>query len=163
MGRAVGSASLLFTGVTRLPLAAAWDRIAPRWFTRLDPVHKTPVNSILFVAVLVVAFTFFSLLGVGDQESSQLLAATTVVHYAIAYSALFALPLVGSLRRKLPVWVRAVSVAGLLSSLVALGISVYPVVDVVSRAVFAAKIAGVVVVTNLLGVLLYRARTIVNE
>jgi hypothetical protein len=39
-----------------------------------------------------------------------------------------------------------------------LGISVAPVVDVVSRPVYAAKIVGVVMVTNLLGVLLYRAR-----
>jgi glutamate:GABA antiporter len=158
MGRAVASASLLFTGVTRLPLTAAWDKIAPPWFTRLDPVHRTPVNSIRFVAVLVAGFIVFSLVGVGDQESSQLLAATSVVHYSIAYAALFALPLAGALRREIPAWVKAASAAGLLSSLIALGIAVYPVVDVVSRVGFAAKIAGVVVVTNLLGMLLYRAR-----
>src|SRR5262249_47389443 len=99
-----------------------------------------------------------SLVGVGDQESSQLLAATSVVHYAIAYAALFALPLAGALRHQIPAWVKVASAAGLFSSLVALGISVYPVVDVVSRVAFAAKIAGVVMVTNLLGLLLYRAR-----
>jgi hypothetical protein len=41
---------------------------------------------------------------------------------------------------------------------VALAISIYPVVDVVSHTVYAIKIASVVVVTNLLGVFLYRAR-----
>ncbi len=159
LARAVASASLLFTGVTRLPLTAAWDNIAPRWFTRLDARRGTPVNSILFVAVLVMGFILFSLTGVGEQEASQLLSAASVVHYAIAYVALFALPLVGGLRDQLPAWLKVVSVAGLGSSLVSLGISVYPVVDVVSRGAFAAKVAGVVVATNMLGVMLYRART----
>ena len=158
LARAVSSASLLFTGVTRLPLTAAWDNIAPRWFTRLDPKRRTPVNSILFVAGLVMAFIAFSLMGVGDQESSQLLTAASVVHYAIAYAALFALPLFGALSRQLPVWLKVASAAGLFSSLVALAISIYPVVDVVSHTVYAIKIASVVVVTNLLGVFLYRAR-----
>jgi amino acid transporter len=159
LARAVASASLLFTGVTRLPLTAAWDNIAPRWFTRLDPRRGTPVNSILFVAALVMGFIVFSLAGVGDQEASQLLVAASVVHYAIAYAALFALPLIGGLRDRLPRWLKLAGLAGLGSSLVSLAISVYPVVDVVSRGAYAARVAGVVVVTNMLGVLLYRART----
>jgi amino acid transporter len=159
LARAVASASLLFTGVTRLPLTAAWDNVAPAWFTRLHPRRGTPVNSILFVAALVMAFIVFSLMGVGEQESSQLLVAASVVHYSIAYAALFALPLYGALRTRVPGWLKLVSLAGLGSSLVSLGISVYPVVDVVSRSAYAAKITGVVVVTNMLGVLLYRART----
>jgi amino acid transporter len=158
LARAVASASLLFTGVTRLPLTAAWDNIAPQWFTRLHPRRATPVNSIFFVAALVMGFIVFSLLGVGEQEASQLLVASSVVHYAIAYAALFLLPLVGGLRAQLPLWLKVVSVAGLASSLVSLLISVYPVVDVVSRGAYAAKVTGVVLVTNMLGVMLYRAR-----
>ncbi len=158
LARAVAGGSLLFTGVTRLPLTAAWDQIAPRWFLRLDPRRGTPVNSIRFVAVLVMGFIVFSLVGTGDQEASQLLVAASVVHYAIAYAAIFALPLIGGLRPRLPRWLRPVAAAGLGSSLVSLAIAIYPVVDVVSRAEYAAKITAVVVVTNMLGVLLYRAR-----
>jgi amino acid transporter len=160
LARAVASASLLFTGVTRLPLTAAWDNVAPRWFTKLSRVNKTPVNSILFVAGLVMAFILFSLVGVGDQESSQLLTEATVAHYAIAYIALFAIPIFGAreLRGRLPAWLKVAAGAGMFSSFVGLAISVYPVVAVVSRTVFAAKIMGLVLVTNLLGVLLYRAR-----
>lgn len=156
LARAVASASLLFTGVTRLPLTAAWDHVAPRWLMKLDPKRRTPVNSILFVAALVMAFIVLSLLGVGEQESSQLLVAASVVHYAIAYAALFALPLFGALAGRFPRWLNVAAVAGLLSSLIALGISVYPVVEVVSRTAYAAKIASVVVLTNLLGLALYR-------
>jgi amino acid transporter len=162
LARAVASASLLFTGVTRLPLTAAWDNIAPSWFTRLHPKRATPVNSIFFVAALVMGFIVFSILGVGEQEASQLLVAASVVHYAIAYAALFALPLVGGWRAQLPLWLKVVSVAGLVSSLVALLISVYPIVDVVSRGAYAAKVTGIVLVTNMLGVMLYRARNAIR-
>ena len=157
LARAVASGSLLFTGVTRLPMTAAWDGAAPAWFTRLHPRHATPVNAILFVAALVMAFIVFSLVGVGDQESSQLLVAASVVHYSIAYAALFTLPLFGGWSARVPSWLKPVSLAGLGASLVSLLISVYPVVDVVSRGAYAIKVTVVVVVTNMLGVLLYRA------
>jgi amino acid transporter len=159
VARAIAASSLLFTGVTRLPMTAAWDHVAPQWFTRLHPVRRTPVNSIIFVAVLVMALTVLSLMGVQEQEASQLLGNASIVHYAVAYAALFALPLFGTknLRSSLPGWLKIASAAGLLSSLIALLISVYPVVDVVSKAEYAAKISGVVVVSNMLGVLIYRA------
>jgi amino acid transporter len=158
MARAVASASLIFTGLTRLPMTAGWDNLAPRWFTRLHPRHRTPVNSIFFVAALVMGLILLSLLGVREQEASQLLATASIVHYAIVYVALFALPLFGSaaLRRQLPAWLKAASIAGLSASLVALFISAYPVVDVVSRTAFAAKICAVVVISNMGGVLIYR-------
>lgn len=159
MMRAVASASLIFTGITRLPMTAGWDNLAPRWFARLHPRWKTPVNSILFVAALVMALIFLSMLGVREQEASQLLAASSIAHYAIAYVALFALPLLGNraLRNALPAWVKLLSLAGLGSSLVSLVIAVYPIVDVTSRWAYAAKIFAVVLVANLVGVLVYRA------
>ena len=161
LARAVAAASLLFTGVTRLPMAAAWDRVAPQWFTRLDPVRRTPVNSILFVAGLVMALIVLSLVGVQEQESSQLLTNASIVHYAVAYIALFALPLFGAraLREKLPAWLKVVSSAGMTACVVSLLIAVYPVVEVVSRTSYAGKITAVMVISNMVGVLIYRAGT----
>jgi amino acid transporter len=158
LARAVASASLIFTGLTRLPLATGWDNLIPRWFTKLDERRRTPVNSIYFVAALVMGLILLSLLGVREQEASQLLTLASIVHYAIAYVALFALPLFGraALRRQLPRWLKVAAAAGMASSLVALLISVYPVVDVVSRLAFAGKICAVVVVSNMAGVLIYR-------
>jgi glutamate:GABA antiporter len=159
MMRAVASASLIFTGITRLPMTAGWDNLVPRWFARLHPRRQTPVNSIFFVAALVMGLIFLSMLGVHEQEASQLLTAASIVHYAIAYVALFALPLLGSraLRSALPGWVKVAALAGLISSVVALVIAVYPIVDVTSRGAYAAKICAVVVVSNLLGVMVYWA------
>jgi amino acid transporter len=159
IARAIASASLIFTGLTRLPMTAGWDHLAPAWFSRLDPVRRTPTNSILFVAGLVVVLILLSILGVREQEANQVLAMSSTVHYAIAYISLFALPLIGSreLRGMLPTWLKIAALAGLLSSVVSLLIAAYPIVDVVSRQAFAAKICGVVVISNMAGVLLYRA------
>jgi amino acid transporter len=158
LARAVAGASLIFTGLTRLPMATGWDNLVPRWFTRLDARRRTPVNSIYFVAALVMGLILLSLLGVREQEASQLLTLASIVHYAIAYVALFALPIFGraALRRRLPAWLKVAAGAGMASSTVALLISVYPVVDVVSRAAFAGKICAVVAVSNMLGVMVYR-------
>jgi hypothetical protein len=98
-----------------------------------------------------------SMLGVREQEASQLLSNASVVHYAIAYVALFALPLVGALRPRVPGWLKVAAAAGLFASLVSLLIAVYPIVDVVSKEAYATKIASVVLLTNAAGVLIYRA------
>jgi amino acid transporter len=159
MLRAVASSSLIFTGLTRLPMAAGWDHLVPGWFTKLHKRWRTPVNSILFVAVLVMLLILLSMMGVREQEANQLLSGASIVHYAIAYVALFALPLFGrGLRRRLPAWLKVACVGGLASSLVALFIGVYPIVDVVSPGAYAAKIGGVVVCSNFVGYLIYRLR-----
>lgn len=44
----------------------------------------------------------------------------------------------------------------LASSVVSLAITVYPIVDVVRRATYAARVAAVVVIANLAGVWIYR-------
>jgi amino acid transporter len=161
LARAVASASLIFTGLTRLPMTAGWDHLLPAWFTRLHAGWKTPVNSILFMTVLLALLLLLSMLGVRAQETMQLLVNASNVHYGIAYVALFALPLFGTagFRSGMPVWLRLVSVAGLISSLVAVLIAIYPIIGVSSRLSYASKIAGTVIVSNLAGVIVYRAKS----
>ena len=157
IARAIASSSLIFTGLTRLPMTAGWDNLVPPWFARLHPRYRTPVNSILFVATVILLLIFLSMVGVREQEASQLLVNASIVHYAIAYVGLFALPLVGALRLRVPAWLKVAAAAGLGSSAVSLLISVYPIVDVASRNAYAAKISGVVVLSNAAGILIYRA------
>ena len=158
IARAIAGASLIFTGLTRLPMTAGWDNLLPPWFSRLHPRRRTPVNSILFVGALVMLLVLMSMLGVREQEANQLLVMASDVHYAIAYIALFALPVIGAraLRARLPGWLKLVSGAGLAASLVSLFIGVYPIVDVVSRQSYAAKICAVVAISNMIGVMVYR-------
>jgi amino acid transporter len=159
--RAVSASSLIFTGLTRLPVTAGWDHLLPAWFTRLDPRRRTPVNSILFVMLLAMVLIFLSMFGVREQEALQLLNSASNVHYGIAYVALFAIPLFGSarLRHRLPKWLGLPAAAGLLSSAIAVLITVYPIVDVVSNLEYAGKIIGVVLLSNLIGVLIYATRS----
>lgn len=161
LGRAVANASLIFTGLTRLPMTAGWDHLLPAWFTALHPRWKTPVNSILFIALLLLVMLLLGMLGVrGEQETMQLLVNASNVHYGLAYAALFALPLFGiaKFRRSVPLWLKIASVAGFATSLIAVSISVYPIVAVSDRAAYAAKISGAVLLSNLIGILIYRSR-----
>lgn len=157
LARAIAAASLIFTGLTRLPMAAGWDHLLPGWFTRLHPRWKTPVNSIVFVAAVVIALLILSMLGVHEQEAMQLLQNASTAHYGITYIALFALPLWGlaKVRRGLPLWVKVASAAGFASSCIAVLIAVYPIINVSNRLSYASKISVTVAVSNLLGVWIY--------
>ncbi len=156
-GRSVGAASLIFTGLTRLPMAAGWDHLLPPWFTRLHPRTRMPVNSIMFVALLAMVLVVLSMLGVHEQEAMQLLSNASTVHYGLAYVGLFAIPLFGAvrIRRHLPAWLKVAAALGLVSSIVAVLIATYPIIDVSSRASYAAKIGGTVLLSNAIGLLVY--------
>jgi glutamate:GABA antiporter len=153
--RAVAAASLIFTGLTRLPMTAGWDHLLPSWFNALHPRWKTPVNSILFVAVLVMVLVILSTAGVHEQEAMQLLQNATTAHYAITYVILFAIPLFAGQKFSCPPWLRFLSVGGLISSLIAVFIAVYPVITVSSPVAYACKIAGVVLASNGLAIFVY--------
>ena len=85
----------------------------------------------------------------------QLLQNATTAHYAISYVILFAIPLFASHKFSLPSWLRLISIGGSVSSLIALFIAVYPVIDVSNPVTYASKIAGVVLISNGLAFLVY--------
>jgi amino acid transporter len=153
--RAMAAASLIFTGLTRLPMTAGWDHLLPSWFNAIHPRWKTPVNSILFVAVLVIALVVLSTAGVREQEAMQLLQNASTAHYAVSYVILFAIPLFAYRKFSLPLWLRLASGGGLASSLTATSIAVYPIIDVSSPVSYACKIAGVVLASNMIAFLVY--------
>ncbi len=159
--RLLGATSYLFTGVTRLPMAAGWNHLVPAWFTRLHPRRRTPTNSIACVAALVFALVILASTGVHAQEAYQLLTNASLTHYEVAYLAMFAVPLFGAaaLRRSLPTWLKWTSAAGLLSTLFSLLISAYPFVNVVNARIYAIKILSTLAVSNLIAVGFYHLRT----
>ncbi|MGC2618454.1 MAG: APC family permease [Acidobacteriaceae bacterium] len=158
--RLLGATSYIFTGVTRLPMAAGWNHLVPEWFTRLDRKRLTPTNSILCTAALVFVLILLASTGVHAQEAYQLLTNASTTHYEVAYLAMFAVPLVGAraLRRKLPAWLKWTSAAGFASTLFSLMISAYPFVQVVNAWTYAAKIVGTIVVSNLIAICFYSLR-----
>jgi glutamate:GABA antiporter len=159
IGRQVALMSIYLTANARLPMVAGWDDLLPAWFTRLHARYRTPVNSILLVGALALGLGLLGLVGVGMQEAYQLLENAATVFYATAYVVLFCIPLFAAARlgARAPLWLRAVSVSGLLVSLLGLALTIVPIVDVVSPLAFAAKLVAVCVAFNLAGAAVYFA------
>ena len=154
----VAQASVNFTGNTRLPMVAGWDHLLPKWFTKLDPKRGTPVNSILFVGAATLAVSMLSLIGVGHEEAFQLLWNTSIVFYALPYLVMFAIPLVVPA----PLWLRMAAVSGFVMTFLGILFAVVPIIDVKSTWIFAAKMTGVVIAGNVLGVLIYLGRAAIT-
>lgn len=153
----VAQSSVMFTGNTRLPMVAGWDQLLPNWFTRLHARYRTPVNSILFVGAATLVLGVMGLIGVGKQEAFQLLWNASGLFYALTYLAMFALPLIG-LRESnspRPIWLKACALSGCLMTLLYIGLSIVPIIEVESRLMFAVKISGLIVLTNIVGLLLF--------
>ena len=155
LGIRIAQSSVMFAGNTRLPMVAGWDRLLPAWFTRLHARYRTPVNSILFVGAATLVLSLVGLIGVGKQEAFQLLWNASGVFYALTYLVMFALPLIGLRGTRPPLWLRLCALSGLLMTLLYVALSVVPIIQVESRSLFALKISGLIVVTNLLGLGIY--------
>jgi amino acid transporter len=157
MIRSISATSVHVTGSSRLPMVAGWDGLLPGGFSRLHPRHKTPVNSIIFVGALTLVISITSQLGAGIQEAFQLVDNAAVVFYGIVYLMLFAIPLVGAsaVRSGAPIWLRVAAISGACVCLVAIFFTVYPIIDVPNPLLFGAKIAGVTIAANAIGVAIY--------
>ena len=153
----VAQSSVMFGGSTRLPMVAGWDHLLPDWFTKLHARYKTPVNSILFIAITTLIFGLTGLIGVRKQEAFQLLWNASGLFYALTYVAMFAIPLFGlrTIRTRPPLWLKATAVSGLVMTLIYVGLSIVPIIQVNSRLTFALKIIGVMVITNALGFVIF--------
>jgi len=158
--RQIALMNIYFAGNTRLPLVAGWDNLLPGWFTRLHPKYKTPINSILFVGTVTLVMGLLSSLGVGAQEAFQLLDNAGGIFYATTYLALFAIPLIGmkAFGVRSPLWLKIASASGFIVTLIYIGFTVIPIIDVESRFWFAAKIIAVVLIANVVGLVLYVLR-----
>ena len=157
--RSVSATSVHLTGSSRLPMVAAWDRLLPDWFSRLHPRYKTPINSIFFVGAVTLVIAIASQIGAGIQEAFQLVDNAANVFYGIVYLVLFAIPIAGAsaVRRNARLWLRIAAVCGFAVSLLAIFFTVYPIIDVPSRLLFAAKIIAVTVIANAVGVAVFAA------
>jgi glutamate:GABA antiporter len=153
----IAQSSVMFAGNTRLPMVAGWDRLLPEWFTRLHARHKTPVNSILFVGAATLVMGLVGLIGVGKQEAFQLLWNASGVFYALTYIVMFSIPLIGlrGMNQRPPIWLVASALSGLLMTIIYVALSIVPIIQVQSRLMFAVKIGGLIVVTNLVGLALF--------
>jgi amino acid transporter len=158
----LGQASVNFTGITRLPMVAGWDRLLPGWFTRLHATYRTPVNSILMVGVTAFIISTLGIIGVGQAEAFQLLFNAGGIFYAITYLVMFAIPLFGlrDLATPPPIWLKLASLSGLGMTLLYVVVGVFPIIRVQSVETFALKISLLIVFANIVGAFIFlSART----
>jgi glutamate:GABA antiporter len=150
----VAQVSVSFTAVTRLPMVAGWDRLLPATFSKLHPRFRTPVNSILLVAISSFVISLLSQIGVGQAEAFQLLFNAGGSFYALAYVVMFAIPLFGlrGMATRPSFLLRLAALSGLLMTVLYIVLSVFPIIKVGSVTGFALKIVSVIVVMNLVGV-----------
>ena len=155
--RSISSMSIHFTGSSRLPMVAGWDNLLPAWFCRLHPRFKTPINSLLFVGAITLVMALASQIGAGIQEAFQLIDNAANVFYGLAYFAMFAIPLFGAagLRKGAPFWLRIAAIAGMITSLLAIFFTVFPIIDVPSPFLFAIKVIGVTAIANAIGLTIF--------
>src|SRR5438309_5663523 len=134
---------VFFSVSTRLPMVAGWDHLLPEWFSRLHPRYKTPINSVLFLGAATLFVALVALIGVGPQESYELLLTWSFTFYGIAYIALFAIPIFSPNSRGLRprLWVRVAAASGLLVTLLFVALSIFPIIDVDSSWRYSLKIA----------------------
>jgi len=155
--RQIALMSIYFAGNTRLPMVAGWDNLLPVWFAKLHKRYRTPVNSILFVGATTLVFSLAPLIGVKEAEAFQFQDNAANVFYALIYMVLFAIPIVAMKRfgSEAPWWLKAAAAIGFLMSVVGAFFTVFPIIDVQSRFLFAAKIIAVVLAANLVGIIVY--------
>jgi hypothetical protein len=124
-----------------------------------QPVHRTPVNSILFVGAATLALSVVGLIGVGKQEAFQLLWNASSIFYALTYLVMFSIPLFGLRgRAATPFWLKASALSGFLMTLLFVALSILPIIDVESRLLFALKISSLIVLTNVAGAATFLSR-----
>jgi amino acid transporter len=155
----LAQASVMFGGNTRLPMVAGWDSLLPAWFTKLHSKYRTPVNSIIFVGAATLIMSIVGLIGVGKQEAFQLLWNAAGVFYALTYLVMFAIPLAGlrASGQRVPAWLKITALSGFLMTLLYVILALVPIIQVENRLTFAVKIGGLIVITNLIGFVIYLA------
>jgi len=154
----VAQYAVLVSETSRLPLVAGWDGIVPKWFTRLDPRWRTPTRSLAVIVLAAIAMGVLATSGgTGAQEAFQLIVTCGNIFYGIYYTMMFAIPLVvgGRFGVRAGFWLKLAAVSGITITLLAMGFNLMPIVDVASRWGFAAKVTGVSLAMNLLGIAIY--------
>src|SRR5438105_74413 len=155
--RQIALVSISFAGNMRLPMVAGWDNLLLEWFAKLHQRYRTPVNSILFVGGTTLVFSLAPLIGVKEAEAFQFQDNAANIFYALIYMVLFAIPIIAMKRfgATAPLWLKAAAILGFLMSVVGACFTAFPIIEVESRWLFAAKIIAVVVIANAIGATIY--------
>jgi amino acid transporter len=148
----VGGCSAWLAGCSRVPFVAGIDRYLPPAFGKLHPRYGTPHVALLVTAGISSLLILVGFVGVDVEQAYLFLADFTIVVYFIPYCYLFAalLKLGGRLpapEGAIPVpggraGVIAVGLLGFVTTVVAIGLALYPTMSGRDAVIFEAKMLG---------------------
>ena len=95
-------------------LRALRSQLIPAWFARLHPRYRTPTNSIYVTSAVIATMLVLGSAGVRTAEAFGVLNDASSEFYAIAYLAMFLIPICGAkaVRERLPRWTGAACAFG---------------------------------------------------
>lgn len=152
------AAMVIFVGmVARLPMVAGWDGLLPPWWSELHPKFRTPSKAIGAVTASVMLLGILASLGAGNQEAVQVGASAGIGSLCVMYMLLFAVILFGFRARswRPGVGIRLGALAAFTVAFVSMLFEIIPIGDVVSRSLYAIKVAAVICASNAFGAYLY--------
>lgn len=79
-----------YMGASRLLFSMSREQVLPEWFGRIHPIHKTPVNAILFIMAVSMVAPFFGRTALGWIVNMSSLGAAVGYGYTSAAAVKFA-------------------------------------------------------------------------
>jgi amino acid transporter len=154
------AALVIATGmISRLPMVAGWDGLLPQWWSALHPRFRTPTKAIIAVTGAMFVLAVLSLMGAGNQEAVEVLAAAGIGSLCIVYILLFGSVLLGFRSHnssvRLSVGIRLAALPAFLVSLVSLIFEFVAPGEVADVKVFAIKVGAAIFAINGVGAYLY--------
>ncbi len=163
----IGGLMAWFTAAARLPFVAGVDRYLPERFGKLHPKYGSPYIAVIIQGVIATLFILMSFVGSTVEQAYTILLDTTLLVYFLPYAYMFLAYMI--LRRRdghrpgtlaIPrnnVLALIFGISGLVTTLVAIGLSVIPAADGGSPLLFELKVVGGFFLFVIVGGLLFRA------
>jgi amino acid transporter len=156
----LGQAGAWFAASGRLPFVAGLDRFLPPSFGRLHPRYGSPYVSLVSQALIAVLFIFLGQAGTSVKGAYDVLVSMAIIGYFIPYLLMFAAmirlqrepagPEVMRVPGGAPVAI-ALAALGLMTTLVAIGLSLVPAEDEPNKPLAVLKVAGLSLLLVLAG------------
>ncbi len=163
----LGGIGAWMSGTARIPFVVGIDKYLPPWLARIHPRWGTPANAIITMGIISTLFVLMGTAGATVKEAYQLLVVGTLILYFIPYVYLFAafirwkkLNMGERTAMNYPWWL---GIVGIITTIMAMGLSIIPPQDVKSPAVYLYKVIGGVVFFWIIGWVMFRQASIKKE
>ncbi|NOZ09220.1 MAG: amino acid permease [FCB group bacterium] len=166
----IGGLMAWFTAAARLPFVAGVDRYLPQGFGKLHPKYGSPYIAILIQGVIASLFILMSFAGSTVEQAYTILLDTTLLVYFLPYAYMFLAYVI--LRRRdghppgkltLPknnALAGLLGLSGLLTTLIAIALSVIPDPETGSPLIFELKVVGGFLLFVLAGSIIFKTRAV---